>query len=301
MNKTHPWLRGSIIESKGTWDNQLHSGEDPAKRPYAICATDYASIPDTISGVAEAWEGNDPIPEGDRLVIAAVGNAAQLVVTFDQDLKSGQDLVGKRMAGWTRGSGAYTTLDLMFEEWGFKYEDLKSYDGMDTKAKNDALRDGLVDAIHLSEPFIPDKPDVKSANLAELESNPKPLSYIPVTEEEAAPIAAEYKARGQFFMPLKEIPAGHFIETWPAGHTNFVVFVFWVYKEMPEEIQYEIAKTLVEESEMIAAHGAQASLLVPSVLVGALPVEKESDVAPGALRYYQEAGLLDKYMPDFYK
>lgn len=304
LNKTHPWLRGSIIESKGGWDNTLNSDKDKAKMSTALITSDCATIPDIIAGSAKTWNdsGRAPAKPGDRLLICAMANAAQLVVTFDPTIKRGKDLVGKKLAGWTRGSGAYSTLQILFEEWGITEKDLKSYDGMELKAKNDALSDGLVDAIHLSEPFMSDKPDLASSSLAELLAKPKQLSYVPITKEEAAVTAAKYKAKKQFFFPWKEIPAGHFNKNWPAiGGTNFVVQVFWVYKEMPEEIQYEIAKTLIEQSKDIAAHGGAAALMVPSVLVGAMTCESEAEVAPGALKYYKETGLWTKYRPSTLK
>jgi len=52
-----------------------------------------------------------------------------------------------------RGSGAYVCCADV-RPVGYYRKDLKSYDGMELKAKNDALSDGLVDAIQLSEPFV---------------------------------------------------------------------------------------------------------------------------------------------------
>lgn len=299
LNKTHPWLSGSIIESKGGWDNTLNSDKDKAKMPYALVTSDYGTLPDIIAGVAKPWSdaGNSPARPGDRLVIALIANSAQLVVTFDPNIKSGKDLIGKKVAGWTRGSGAYTTLGQVLEQWGITEKDFKSYDGMELKARNDALSDGLVDAIHLSEPFILGKPDVMSSSLGELITNPKQLYSVPVTKQEADAVAAKYKELKKFFFPWREIPAGHYYKKWPAQGANFVPMAMWVYKEMPEEIQYEIAKTLIEQSDAIAAHGGQAAVMVPSVLVGSLPIESESQVAPGALKYYKEKGIWDKYRP----
>lgn len=147
LNKTHPWLHGSIIESKGGWDNALNSDKDKAKIPYTVCApTDYGILRGTMEPAAKTWTDGGRVPgkPGDRLVICTAVVTAQLMVTFDPKLKQGKDLIGKKVAGWTRGSGAYTTLAQMFVEWGITEKDLKSYDGMELKAKNDALSDGLV-------------------------------------------------------------------------------------------------------------------------------------------------------------
>lgn len=306
LNKTHPWLRGSIIETKGGWDNVLNSDKDKAKMANSMITSDYPTLPDIINGAAKTWNdaGRTPAKPGDRLVICAMATAAQLMVTFDPNIKSGKDVIGKRVAGWTRGSGAYSTLQAtLFAEWGITEKDLKSYDGMELKAKTDALSDGLVDAIHLSEPFVLDKPTLTSPNLAELLTSPKPLYNIPVTKQEADAFVAKMKASGDksFLVPWKVLPAGHYSKNWPQGGTNIQYQIFWCYKELPEEIQYEIAKTLIEKSDDIAAHGGAAALMVPSVLVGALPVASEAEVAPGALKYYKEKGIWTKYPPDFLK
>jgi TRAP transporter TAXI family solute receptor len=303
LNKTHPWLRGSIIESKGGWDNALNSDKDKAKMPYVFVSAVGYDILDGIVNGAKTWTdaGRTPGLPGDRLVIATAVVSAQLVVTFDPKLKSGKDLIGKKVAGWTRGSGAYGMLAQMFDQWGITEKDLRSYDGMELKAKNDALSDGLVDAIQLSEPFVPDKPNLMTSSLSELLTNQKPLYYIPIAREEAQTAEAQYKAQKKYFAPWMELPAGHFVKSWPKGGTTFAIQTMWVYKEMPEEIQYEIAKTLIEKSDDIAAYGGAAISMLPSVLVGAMPVTSESQIAPGALKYYKEKGLLTKYPPPFIK
>ncbi len=303
VNKTHPWLRASIIESKGGWDNTLNSDKDKAKMPYALVTSDYAGLPDIINGQAKTWTdaGREPAKPGDRLCIAIIGNSAQLMVTFDPNIKRGKDLAGKKVAGWTKGSGAYSTLGIVLDEWGITEKDFKSYDGMELKARNDALTDGLVDAIHLSEPFIPDAPTVMSSSLAELVTSTKPLYTIPVAKEEADVLAAKFKEQKRFFMPWVEIPAGHYNKSWPKQGSNVVPMAMWVYKEMPEDVQYEIAKTLIEKSADIAAKGGAAAVMVPSVLIGAMPVTSEAEVAPGALKYYKEKGLWNKYHPPFLK
>jgi TRAP transporter TAXI family solute receptor len=304
LNKTHPWLHGSIIESKGGWDNALNSDKDKAKIPYVLNApSDYGIIRGTMDPVAKTWTDGGRVAgkPGDRLVLCTAAVTAQLVVTFDPNIKAGKDLAGKKMAGWTRGSGAYTTLAQMFAEWGITEKDLKTYDGMELKAKNDALSDGLVDAIHLSEPFVPDKPTMMSASLSELLTNPKTLYYIPVTKAEAAVGEAIYKANKEYFTPRMDIPAGHYSKNWPAGGANMVFQTAWVYKEMPEEIQYELAKALIEKSADIAGHGGAAISMIPSVLVGGMPITSESEMAPGALKYYKESGVWAKYTPPFLK
>lgn len=136
-----------------------------------------------------------------------------------------------------------------------------------------------------------------SASLSELLTNPKPLYYIPVTKEEAAAGEAVYKANKEYFTPRMDIPAGYYSKNWPAGGANMVFQTMWVYKEMPEEIQYEIAKTLIEKSADIAAHGGAAISMIPSVLVGGMPITSESEMAPGALKYYKESGIWAKYPP----
>jgi TRAP transporter TAXI family solute receptor len=295
MNKTHPRYRGSIKETEGSWDNALHAGENKVRRPFVVTHNDYNTFLASMSGADRRMKGRKLIPKGDRLVFGTSMHSGQLLVTFDSKIKTGKDLKGKRLAGWTAGSGAWPTLEMLFKMWGTSFDDLKSYDGMSTKAKVNALKDGLVDVIHLSEPFVPGKPNAMSANLAELLADPRPLYYIPLSKRLYDPVAAEYKAEGRSPFLWKKLPAGHWNKDWPAGGMNVVVAVLYVYKEASEELQYELAKLLIEKNDQIVGHGAQASLLIPSILLGGLPIESEDQMAPGALKYYKESGVWNKY------
>jgi TRAP-type uncharacterized transport system substrate-binding protein len=295
MNKTHPWLKGSITETEGSWDNALHAGENKAKRPFVVSHNDYNVFLCAMSGADRRMKGRKLTKKGEKLVFGTSMHSAQLLVTFNPNIKTGKDLKGKRVAGWTAGSGAWPTLEMHFKMWGIGFKDLKSYDGMSTKAKVNALKDGLVDVIHLSEPFVPGKPDVMSANLAELKADPRPLYRIPLSKENYDPVAAEYKAKGRSPFLWTMLPAGHFYKDWAAGGVNVVVAVLYVFKESSEEIQYELAKLLIEKNDQIVGHGAQASLLIPPILIGGLPIESEDAMAPGALKYYKESGVWKKY------
>jgi len=295
MNKTHPWLRASLVETKGSWDNALHMGENKARKPYSWCMTDYGTFTMSMTGFGKQMKGKKSVPKGDRKLLCTVMHAGNMVVTTDPKIKTGKDLKGKRMSGWTAGSGAWTTLEMMFKMWGINFNELKSYDGMKPKASCDALRDGLVDAIHLSEPYNPDNPNLTTGHFAELIASGKRIYRVPMPKEKYEPIAKEYLAIGAYPHLWKNLASGHWVKDWPGGGLNVVVGVFWVFKEMPEEIQYELAKTLIEKNDMVVAHGAQAALMVPSVLIGGLPIESEDQMAPGALKYYKESGVWNKY------
>ena len=295
MNKTHPWLKGAIIESEGSWDNALHSGKDAAKRPYVVTVNDLGTFTMSQTGKAKQMKGQKPIPKGERKIIGAHMHSANIVVTTNPGIKTGQDLKGRKMAGWTTGSGAWTTLEMMFKMWKIKFSDLRSYDGLQPKASADALRDGLVDAIHLSEPFDPENPNLMTGSFSELIASGKPLYHIPMSKEDYDPIAAQYLAGGDYPHLWKKLPAGHWVKSWPSAGINVVVGVIFVWKEMPEEIQYELAKNLIEQNKMVIGHGGQAGLLTPAVLIGGIPDGFDENMAPGALRYYKEKGLWQKY------
>jgi len=298
MNKTHPYLRGSILETQASWDNAFNSGKDPAKRPYVVTHSDWQCVLESSSGYGKRMEGKTPIPWGDRIFFGVTMNSAQLWVTFDPKIKTGKDLIGKRVAGWKIGSGAYATAEMMFNMWGLSVDDFASYDGLSSKAKVSGLKDGLVDAIHLSELFLGD-PNMLSANLAELMTDPRPLYWIPMPKTQFDVVGAEKEAAGSTAYKWQEIPAGFWFENMPAQGTLVVNAMLYFWKEMPEDIQYEIAKLCVEHSDEIAGHGAQASIMIPSIQIGALPDKAKTSMAPGAMKYYKEAGLIKKYKPNW--
>lgn len=296
LNKTHPWLKGSIIETKGSWDNYLNSNKDKSKVPTTLCAGDITTYRDSITGKVIQMKDTAPIPRAARKLIAATTQTAQLMVTFNPNFKIGTDLKGKRIGGWTKGSGAYTFVEQFAETWDMSIDDFRSYDGMEPTAKVDALKDGLLDAVHMSEPYDPDNPNLMTGQLSTLVAAGKPLYHIPVPKERYDKVVAKYATLGRTPYPYAILPKGHFAKDFVEGGTNLTIFLFFVWNEVPENIQYEIAKTLIEQSKDIAAHGGQAALMVPSVIVGSLKlIAGEDEVAPGALKYYKEKGLWDKY------
>jgi len=295
LNKNHPWLRATIIESKGSWDNHLQSYEAMDKRAVSVVGGDHYSFYESMTGVAKQMEGMEPFKAGERLIIGAYANSAQILVSQDAKIKTMQDLKGKRVAGWTAGAGGWNDLNYIFRVEGLTFDDLKSYDGMAPDAKTAGLKDGLLDAIHLSEPYIKGKPEFMSANLADLLSQPKPLYRIPCDKAKGDKVSAEDQAVGKAPRVVELIPAGHWGKDFAEGGALVVPMGWYVWKEVPEEIQYELAKSLIEYNDDLIAHGAQAAVIVPNLIVGGIPEFLREYMAPGAMKYYQEKGLIDMY------
>lgn len=295
LNKKHPWLRGTIIETKGSWDNHLQSGKDPAKRPVSVAHGDVYSFYESTTGVAPQMKDVKPFAKGERLIIGTNANSAQILVTQNASIKTDNDVKGTKMAGWTAGAGGWNDLEYLLKVMNIAWKDLKSYDGMAPDAKTAALKDGLIDIAHLSEPYVIGKPEFMSANLADLSSQPKPLYRIPCDKAAGDKVAAADQAVGKAPRIVEVIPAGHWAKAFVAGGALVVPMVYYVWKEVPEEIQYELARSIIEYNDTLTAHGGQAEIIVPNLLVGGVPTWLRDQMAPGAMKYYKEKGLIDKY------
>lgn len=66
--------------------------------------------------------------------------------------------------------------------------------------------------------------------------------------------------------------------------------------EADEDLIYEITKTIVEHADEYIDYHPAGAIINPENLVSIMPASSEDDIHPGALRYYEEAGL-DMYLP----
>lgn len=226
--------------------------------------------------VRQAYEGSGDF-EGRqvadvRALASIYPNAVQIVTLADSGIESLSDLRGRRVSTGAPGSGTEINARTVLESNGITYDDIE-VQRLNFNETADALRDGDIDAGFWSV----GPPTSSIINLA----TTRDIRIISLTEEEvrnaleAEPVFAPFTLAGGTYEGVDE-------DVRTVGVPN----VLTVNAAMPEDLAYQITKTLFEQVEtLIDIHPAANSTTVEFSL-GATPIP----LHPGALRYYEESG-----------
>lgn len=178
------------------------------------------------------------------------------------------------------GSQGEVVTRLLFEAYGFDYDDIRSWGGSVEHTTFDvissAFRDGRADIfIHNITPGHPTVTEIAVTS---------GLQFIPLEEAIAAPIA---EANG---MRVVELPADSF-----PGQPEPVLTLGWntaltAHADLPDWVAYEVARTFVEQRDAFVEAHQSLSYFQPEN--AADPTQLGVPLHPGAEAYYREAGLL---------
>lgn len=226
--------------------------------------------------VRQAYEGSGDF-EGRqvadvRALASIYPNAVQIVTLADSGVESLADLRGRRVSTGAPGSGTEINARTVLESNGITYDDIE-VQRLNFNETADALRDGDIDAGFWSV----GPPTSSIINLA----TTRDIRIISLSEEEvrnalaAEPVFAPFTLAGGTYEGVDD-------DVRTVGVPN----VLTVNAAMPEDLAYQITKTLFEQVEtLIDIHPAANSTTVEFSL-GATPIP----LHPGALRYYEESG-----------
>ena len=144
INKNHPWLRMSVVETLGAVDNTKTMADlAPDKRKRYV-----AQSVDAVLSLA--LRGAGPFKKVGKItdwrVLCTLYNTASHFMTLDPNIKSPKDLIGKRIGMVPKGHGLSHTLIWVLDKcWGIK--DKVKLIHMPMGMLKDALLDGTVDAV----------------------------------------------------------------------------------------------------------------------------------------------------------
>jgi len=284
LNKTHPWIRATNMESTGSVENIKRDADNPKMKAKTLRA-----------GVGQVyWSGRQGIAplfdkkyEDMRLMFSAAVSMCGLFATTNPKIQSPKDLIGKRVGVGEKGSAFLVETQFILKDcWGIWDKIKPEYLGF--KPARDAFMDGLVDAVY-SPGNLPGKgkygihPLMKSALQLK-----KGLHFVSLTKEELDKGA---KKRGWSISPMT-LPAGGLKANVPAKDTMVynTQLMFWAYSDMPENIAYEIIKTVHTNIKKFNEAHAAMRIMSPEVMAW-LPAATEDEIHPGALKYYKEKGI----------
>lgn len=224
-----------------------------------------------------AWEGKYQFEGNPIKVLRGIGTLypepVQIVVRADSDIKTLQDLVGKKVVVGAAGSGVAATAERVLKAAGIWDKIEPVYQTFEEAAQSLVL--GQVDAeftvIAYPAPAI-DQIAVKV-----------PVRLIPIPDD----VIKKLHDQGYPFYVKVIIPAGTYKGMTEDTQTIAVKATLVVHKDLPDEVVYEITKILYENiDELAKAHQVAKQIDMNHAFEGLMV-----PLHPGAVKYYEEHGI----------
>ena len=209
-------------------------------------------------------------------------------VTFDPDIKTPNDMVGKKLGLGKVTQSFYSFIPYMLlkESWGI--EDKVKMSNISTMGVSDALLDGLVDVAWVGASLSVTKNRgtdiVPLPPLMKLISSGRKLNIVRVEKKD---IELLNEATG-FHLPPLLIPAGTLKNQDNDIYSLPAAYGFGCHKDMPEELAYEFTMSYVKNVDAIAKSHALGKLYTQDAFNFGYT---EEGLHPGAVKAYKELGI----------
>jgi len=277
INKNSKWLRATGVETKGTIVNARTLAVDKGARKHTVALM-------TLSVQHLAATGQKPFRKpykGMRAIFLAY-RVAGAFITLNPKIKTGKDLIGKRVGIGRKGSTSALWPEVIFKYgWNIAGK-LRSVVYLGYKGSYDALRAGSVDAALLN-PMLPGALAPAARELVESVRKFYILSVPPEVVNRAR------KASG---MPIYSagLPAKVLSpkQTQPLQGYSFNIG-FWADKSLPDEVAYEICRIVWDHIKRFKGYHAGLKGLTHQSM--ALAAGGAKDFHPGALKFYKQKGV----------
>lgn len=255
----------------------------PTTAEVTACAVENAKLLDTgkvelgilTPEVADqAFRGIAPFnKKQDLLAIAPLyPNLYQLIVPASSPIQSIMDIKGKRVSVGAPGSGILESNKLLLDALGIKFTDFKP-EYLSFSETAEAMKNGWVDAAII----VTGAPSSWALDLESV----KPIRVVPLSEKELNTIVQKVP----YYVPTV-IPKGRY-KSQDYDVRSFAAWnVLAVQKDLPEDVVYELTKTIMEHNADIAKVHKEAGNIRPeNADTVKIPYH------PGAIRYYKEIGI----------
>ncbi len=238
-----------------------------------------------FSMVDTAWEAahakgkfKDKVP---MRTIAVVHPLVMHVVTIEgRGIEKMADLKGKRVSTGSPGSGTEVMALRILEAYGIDPNKDIQRERLSVAEAANAVRDRKLDAfMHAAGVPLPAVTDLAASPGMKV----RLIDHADATE-------AMKKKYGPIYAPTA-IPANSYPGQDKENRTASVWGVLYVHEKMPEQVVYDIVRTLFErQKDIVAAHKEAANMTLANQQIGASPIAWH----PGAVRYFKEKGITPK-------
>ncbi len=279
----HPWLRATPLESLGS-AGAVHTVEalPPERRNNALIAT-FGHL-----DLVLAWQGLPPYEREftDLKIVAGVHEVCFGLYSYDPDIRTYEDLIGKRVANWMRGDAPeILTTALLRDGWDILDQVTGSHHAPPTY--KDILITGVVDVIPVSLAITrePGKFAVPAFNLDVM--GVKQTYWVDISQE-----AIDRMNQANPWVTWRVVvPKGGAIENHPLEDAAMFGFktILVAFDTVPEEIVYEMVKFLDENGAEYTRRMHDAPM--DTAFMAKVPGTTEEHFHPGAVRYFKEMGV----------
>ncbi len=241
-----------------------------------------ADIVMAMNNIAEdAWYGEGSFEgvqvQGFRAVGVVYPEIIQGVGLVESGVLTMTDQIGKTVAGGPPGSGTAATTPHIFAAYGIGEGDMTVVNDTFGDAV-DKMKDGHVDAAW----NVLGAPASAIVDLLTV----REVAFLEITGDELASLQNDFPLIAPWV-----IPAGTYNyrgEDYGDIHTIALQAVLYVRDDMDDETVYQLAKVMYEMNETIArSHATGSQILLENAMNGIT-----TEYHPGAIRYYEEQGMM---------
>lgn len=287
MQKFSPWLKLQVQETPGFNYNVKYMLRHAEKYKSTVFGT--GTVLNWAAETGQKPFYPKPSPEmKDFRIVAVLGLTYDVWVTTHKNIRTPEDFVGKRV-----GIGLLTQNEwgmyqrMLLDGWDLRKK-LASLDTLGTGANIDALLDGRTDVGTLfGLTSAEGKFTVVTGPHRKLEASHRNWHYVDVP----AKMITDYNKRtGAPFRVVQYAP-----NTLPNQKASLTTFgdllLISVHKSMPDDMVYELVRTLIKNNEQIAKYNAFTRAWTPATLAYGAKQHPE-EFHPGALKAFKEFGLI---------
>ena len=232
-----------------------------------------------VTGTGE-YEGQG-IKKNTRLVATLIPYRVAFHVRADSDIKTIADVKGKRIAG---GFNAQKTIaritETLLASAGLSYKDMAEVLAPNVSRAAEDFTSGKTDVLFFA---------LGSAAVKQAAATVGGVRVLPITDSPEALARMEAVLPGSYVVEVTPSPQIDGVNA-PTKTLAFDM-VLCTHVDVPENVVYEAVKALHQNKPALASTFGAFYMLVPDRL--AKPV-KDVEFHPGALKYYQEAGIAPK-------
>ena len=219
---------------------------------------------------SEGWDRAHPV----RSVMTLAPNVALFVAQAASGINTIDDLRGRRVSVGPAGAGFEYFIRPLLEAHGVTYDDFSPLNATQ-QAAVDMLTDGSADATFLGGA-------VPTASITQAAASME-ITFIPFGEEEKQRLISDYT----FFRPAS-IPAETYRgQTEPYEGLDVGSMHVITAADAPDDLVYNAAKLLYENRALVVEKHAAGRAINPNNVVR----DTGTEFHPGAIRFYQEAGI----------
>jgi len=283
INKNSNRLHATCIESKGSSANILYMQKNPSARKYTIIVANPFAI-------TQAAKADPPFkkPFKGLKAISMIGNMCGFFLTTNPEIKSVQDLAGKRISLGIKGvTIEYIPRFLLDYGYGI-FDDLgkvsyTSFDGIKNALIDGTIDAGLQSSVMWGEEEYKDWVPIPSTE--ELLTTKK--CYLVDIREDAFKKAREKSGYPIYFLRARPKAFG---KSGPfGGNRIWWSNSWWVHESMDNDIVREICNILYEHADEFRSYHASGRGITQKTL--AEVAVSEIQFHPAAAKYYKEKGI----------